>query len=139
MDVETLLTEPHRKWSRCPPASEAAIERLRQAASGTIPLEYIALLRYSNGGEGPLALPPLWFMLYDAEHVAKVNQSADQREQFPGFFVLGSNGGLETIAFDTRASESWPIIAYDGIAGAESAMTIAKDMEQFIRAIGFDE
>jgi hypothetical protein len=138
VNIETLLTEPHREWSCGPPATEEAIERLRQAAPAALPKEYVALLRYSNGGEGPLALPPLYFMLYEAKYASKVNQSADQRELYPGYFVFGSNGGLETIAFDTRGSKPWPIVMYDPVAGTESAVTIAKNMEDFIRAIGID-
>lgn len=136
MDVETLLSEPGRDWSARPPASEEAIEQLRQHASSALPEAYVALLRYSNGGEGPLALPPLYFMLYEVEYTSEVNQSPYQRQWYPGFFVFGSNGGLETIAFDTRGKEHWPIVMYDPIAGTESAVTIAKNMEDFIRAIG---
>lgn len=139
MDVEALLAEPHREWSSRPPATEEAIELLQHAAPGALPKEYVALLRYSNGGEGPLALPPLYFMLYQAEYASEVNQSADQRELYPGHFVIGSNGGLETIAFDTRATEPWPIVMYDAVAGTESDVTIAKNMEEFIRAIGIDD
>jgi hypothetical protein len=139
VNVEALLTEPHRKWSSRPPASEEAIARLQNAAPGVFPKEYIALLRYSNGGEGPLALSPLYFMLYEAEYANEVNQSADQRESYPGHFVIGSNGGLEPIAFDTRATEPWPIIMYDAVAGTESDVTIAKNMEEFIGAIGVEQ
>jgi hypothetical protein len=136
VDVKTLLTEPHREWSPRPPASEEAIQRLRQAAPGVLPKAYVALLQYSNGGEGPLALPPLYFMLYEAEYASDLNQNADQRELYPGYFVFGSNGGLETIAFDTRAAKPWPIVMYDAVAGTESAVAIAKNMEDFVRAIG---
>lgn len=139
MDVETLLTQPGREWSRRPPASEEAIERLRQESAGGLPKEYVALLRYSNGGEGPLALPPLYFMLYEAEYTSELNQSADQRKLYPGFLVFGSNGGLEAIAFDTRGKEPWPIVMYDPVAGTESAVTIAENMGDFIRAIGMDD
>ena len=138
MDVEALLTEPRREWSSRPPASEEGIARLQHAAPGVLPKEYVALLRYSNGGEGPIALPPLYFMLYEAEYANEVNQSADQRELYPGHFVIGSNGGLETIAFDTRATEPWPIVMYDAVAGNESDVTIAKSMEEFVVAIGLE-
>jgi hypothetical protein len=78
-------------------------------------------------------------MLYEADYAREVNQSADQHEMYPGHFVFGSNGGLETIAFDTRAKPPWPVVMYDPIAGTESAVTIAKNMEEFIRAIGIDD
>jgi hypothetical protein len=104
-----------------------------------LPKDYVSLLRCTNGGEGPLALPPLYFMLYEAEYASDLNGSTEQRHLFPGFFVFGSNGGLETIAFDTRVAEPWPIVMYDAVAGIESAEPIAKDMGEFIRAIGIDD
>ena len=52
--------------------------------------------------------------------------------------MIGSNGGLETIAFDTRATEPWPIVMYDAVAGNESDVTIAKSMEEFVVAIGLE-
>ena len=139
VDVEKLLSEPSRDWSARAPASEEAIERLRQHAAVALPEEYLALLRYSNGGEGSLALPPLYFMLYEAEYTNELNRSPDQLELYPGFFVFGSNGGLETIAFDTRGKEPWPIVMYDAVAGTQSAVTIAENMHEFILAIGLDE
>lgn len=138
MDVKTLLTEPHREWSSRPPGSEEAIEQLQHAAPGVLPLGYVELLRYSNGGAGPFALPLLYFMLYEAEYAKEVNQSAEHRQFYPEYFVIGSNGGLETIAFDTRATVPWPIVMYDAIAGTESGVLIAKNMEEFIGAIGVE-
>lgn len=138
MDIEILLSEPGRHWSVRVPASEEAIERLQRQAPGPLPYEYLDLLRYTNGGEGPIALPPLYFMLYEAEYADELNQNADHRELNPGYFVFGSNGGLESIAFELREQESWPIVMYDSVAGTESAVIIAKDMREFISAIGID-
>jgi hypothetical protein len=138
LDIARLLTEPHRKWAKRPPASDQAIERLQRAARSTLPQVYIDLLRYSNGGEGSVAFPSLYFMLYETEYVCEINESADQRDFYPGHFVIGSNGGLETIAFDTRTPEPWPIVMYDAVAGIGSDIVIAKDIAEFIRAIGVD-
>ena len=136
MNIETLLTDPKRKWDACPPASDDAIEQLRLASSLYHPEKYFELLRYSNGGEGPLALPPLYFMLYQAEYAADLNQSSDQREHHPEHFVFGSYGGLEAIAFDMRGEAPWPIVMYDPVAGTESCVRIADTMEDFIQALG---
>jgi hypothetical protein len=77
-------------------------------------------------------------MLYEVDYVVERNQSADQRELYPGHFVIGSNGGLETISFDTRTTKPWPIVMYDAVAGIKSDVVIAKNMREFIRAIGVD-
>jgi hypothetical protein len=138
VNIPALLTESHRRWSGRPAASEHAIERLQHAAPSPLPREYIALLKYSNGGEGPLGLEPLYLMLYEVDYVVERNQNVNQSELYPGHFVIGSNGGLETIALDTRTTKPWPIVMYDANAGIESDVVIAKNMEEFIRAIGVD-
>jgi hypothetical protein len=102
-------------------------------------VEYLDLLRFSNGGEGPLALAPLYFMLYEVELVVEINGSEDQDEIYPGHFVFGSNGGLETIAFDTRGGTPWSIVMYDAVAGIESRVVVAKDMADFLGAVGVDD
>ena len=46
------------------PATDADIAFLESKTNTELPREYLELLRFSNGGEGPLALPPLWFQPY---------------------------------------------------------------------------
>jgi hypothetical protein len=138
VDIARILSEPDRSWKARPPADLPAVSRLQESAHGELPAEYINLLLHCNGGEGPLALPPRYFMLDSAEYSFELNMSVDQRDLYPGLFVFGSNGGLELIAFDTRDSRPWPIAMYDPIAGIESAVIIAKNMEEFIFAVGLD-
>ena len=138
LDITSILTRPGRIWQAQPPAGEAAIDKLRQAVPVPLPEEYIDLLRVSNGGEGPIDLPPLYFQLYDAEYAGVLNRDSAQRDSYPGFFVFGSNGGLESMAFDQREQAPWPIVLFDPIAGTESAEIIATNMADFIRAIGID-
>ena len=59
-------------------------------------------------------------------------------EQFPTFMFFGSNGGLESIAFDIRVGPPWRIVTVDQVAGAESATAIAPSMAAFIEAIGLE-
>jgi len=59
-------------------------------------------------------------------------------ENFPTFMFFGSNGGLESIAFDLRVGPPWPIVMIDQIAGPESAKEIAPNMGAFIEAIGIE-
>lgn len=136
MNVAALLTLPGRRWFRRPPATEASLAELRRIAGAALPEEYLELLRYSNGGEGPLALPPLVFMLYDAEFAAEVNSDGEHRAMYPGHFVIGSNGGLETIAFDTESGTPWRLVMYDAVPGVSSAVVIAENMAAFLAAVG---
>jgi hypothetical protein len=56
-------------WFRHPPAEEAAVQKLVDTSGLDFPVEYLDLLRYSNGGSGKLAAHPLWFDLYPVEEV----------------------------------------------------------------------
>lgn len=124
---------------RRPPASDTAIDRISQIAPEPLPDEFFELLRFSNGGEGPLNLPPLYFMSYEAEFICELHLDPNYCEIWPGMFQFGSNGGLEAIAFDIRGSGPWPIVMFDPVAGIESSGVIATGIADFIQAIGFDD
>jgi hypothetical protein len=139
MGVRHILSQPTRDWQAKAPASEAEIVLLESRARADLPGEYLELLRFGNGGEGPVALPPLWFQLYAVKDCIELCH-ADQHvlERFPSFMFFGSNGGLESIAFDLRVGPPWPIVMVDQIAGPHSAKEIAPNMAAFIEAIGID-
>ncbi|HVI77884.1 MAG TPA: hypothetical protein VM715_06915 [Candidatus Acidoferrum sp.] len=89
MGVLHVLSQPKREWQAKAPASEVEIALLESQARADLPAEYLELLRFSNGGEGPLALPPLWFQLYavkDCIDLCHANQHV--LENFPTFIVL---------------------------------------------------
>lgn len=137
MNVGNILCQPEREWKARDSASEAEIDLLKSKARAELPVEYLELLRFSNGGEGPLALPPLWFQLYAVNDCIDLCHSSKHvLEQFPTFMFFGSNGGLESLAFDLRGGPPWRIVTIDQIAGPESANIIAPNMEAFIEAIG---
>jgi hypothetical protein len=81
----------------------------------------------------------LWLQLYpvnDCIELCHANQWV--LDKFPTFMFFGSNGGLESIAFDLRSGPPWRIAEIDQIAGPESAMEIAPNMGEFVRAIGLE-
>jgi hypothetical protein len=136
--VDELLKEPGRNWTPAPPAGEEDILRLVQFFKVRLPAEYLDLLRFSNGGSGTLALPPLRLDLFSIDEV--IEKSADEfyGDEFPDFIFLGGNGGLELIAFDLSRGEPRPVVMVDPIAGAESAVEIAPSMAQLIEAMGLE-
>ena len=140
MDIRIVLSQPERQWTAGAPASEPAIELLKLSARAELPAEYLDLLRLGNGGEGPfLKMPPLWFQLYSIEDcIAVCHTDEFALAQFPAFMFFGSNGGLESIAFDLRVGPPWPIVMIDQIAGPTSARIIASNIETFIEAIGLE-
>lgn len=136
--VAEILNQPNRDWTADSPAGEEDILKLIQSCEVRLPEEFFELLRFSNGGGGELALPPLLFFLSDVDEVLEMWGDEFYREEFPNFLFFGDNGGLEKIAFDLSKGEPYPIVMIDPIGGPESAREIAPNMAQFIEAIGLE-
>jgi hypothetical protein len=132
------LIAADREWQGADGASPKLIERLRKVMPADLPPEYFHLLAFSNGGEGPLPVEPCNFCLDEGEHAAE--QFADKifDADFPDFFVIGSNGGGDAIAFDMRGAKPWPIVAFDMTNADldESVVTVAPDFVSFLDLVG---
>ena len=130
-----------RTWLKYPGASDEALDALRAKAGVELPLEYFDLLAFSNGGEGPLAVSPWSFCLDSAEDAIKYKVARTYEEFFPGFFVFGSSGGGEYIAFDLRGNRPWPVVAIDmtNINLSESVDLIAVDFSSFLEHVGLEK
>jgi len=149
MNIRSLLAEPNRKWRTRAPADEAKIADLIREAQISLPAEYLDLLRVTDGGEGNIALSPLYLQLYSVDECIETlrdpsvkycleSPDALNRPANPDFFIFASNGGLESIAFDLRCGSTRPVVMIDLIAGSESAKQIAPDIVTFINAIGLE-
>jgi hypothetical protein len=125
-------------WTIRPPgATPVAIQGLSSGSPIQLPSEYLELLRFSNGGEGELAVAPGWFLFWPAEDVIEFNRGYNLSEYLPGFFGFGSNGGGELLAFDTRNGEPLAVVMVPFIPlDPSEAVIIAPDFSTFIRAIG---
>lgn len=135
--VETLLAEPGGFWSRADPASEAEVAALIEQTRIEWPLPLINLWRFSNGGEGELALPPMWFALWKTSEVRELDTDSKLDDSFNEFQFFGTNGGLESIGLDLR-KPPLPVFMIDLIAGVESLEYIAEDAFEFVNAIGLE-
>lgn len=131
----------NRIWSKHPGASTEALAALRNTVGVGLPDEYFDLLAFSNGGEGPLPVPPYNFCLDSAEDAARLKREKTYDESFPGFFVIGGNGSGEYIAFDLRGSEPRRVVALDmtNIDLDESVQPIAPNFSAFLTLVGLDE
>lgn len=132
------MLHPDRTWHREAPATAASLAVLRGIGIPPLPDEYTAFLAWSNGGEGPLAVEPQYLQLDAAETAAAAWSAGEYGEFFAGFFVFGSNGGGEYLAFDLRAEPPWPVVALDmtNIDLAESVRPVAADFAAFVALIG---
>ena len=122
-------------------ADDGAINRLTASSPVELPSEYLLFLRQSNGGEGPLPVQPFYFHACSAGDVALTMEQKRHEEFFPGFIMIGSNGGGEYVAFDIRESAPWPVVAIDmtNINLAESVQEIAPNFSAFSEMIGKEE
>ncbi|XLZ68584.1 SMI1/KNR4 family protein [Massilia sp. SR12] len=132
------MFQSNQIWHKRPGASTESLQELQAIVGVELPVQYINLLSYSNGGEGPLSVQPYNFCLDSAEYVIERTASALTEEYFPGFLMFGGNGGGEYIGFDLRGGQPWPIVSIDmtNIDLSESVMLIARDFESFLSLVG---
>ena len=129
-----------REWYGRDGASSSELEGFRSFVPTTLPQGYYDLLRFSNGGEGPLGVQPCWFVLDTTEEAATAWTGKSHAEFFPGLFVFGSNGANEAFAFDLRA-DGVRVVYFDTTNAnlAESVVELTTSMDAFIALIGIDE
>lgn len=134
-DIAALLKDA--RWNKRQPADPAVVDDLARASKARLPEAYLALLLYSDGGEGELAIEPGWFQLWPAAKVMKYSEAYEVDKALPHFFGFGSNGGEELLAFDFRDRGSCRVAMIPFIPMTESeAVVIAENFEAFVRAIG---
>lgn len=129
------------RWFKVDGASPEALSGLRVVAPASLPQTYYDLLAYSNGGEGPLCVQPLWLSLFPAEEVVRLALAGTFRDAFPNLLVIGSNGAGEAVALDLGAPQPHPVVAFDlsNGEGAEALQPMADSFDTLLTLIGYDE
>ncbi len=102
-----------KDWQTEAGAAASEIAGLIAASANPLPDDYLSYLNFSNGGEGPLSIDPLWLVLDSAAFVAHSLIEGTFAEFFPGLVVIGSNGAGEAIAFDFRQGVATRIVYFD--------------------------
>jgi len=123
-------------WTPNQPASDNDIAKLIHTIKFELPEVYLDLLRRYNGGEGEIALPPMWLQLWNIDEVIENNGLDLFMGEFHDYFFFASNGGLESIAMRKLPSGTMEIIMVDMIAGLSSVEVISDDFVMFEKAIG---
>lgn len=135
IDIAEILKDA--VWDPEEPAKPESIQKLVDNAGKELPEEYLALLSYSDGGDGVLGIEPGWLQLWSSAEVLENNKDYEIVEYIPGFFGFGSSGGGELLALDTRGGKPWKVVMIPFVPmSAELAIVIAEDFDEFIRAIG---
>ena len=123
-------------WSARPPASAADIGKLQRSVRFDLPAAYLELVQRTNGGSGPLGLPPLWLELWSVDEVIDFSRFSLYAQRYPGYFFFAANGANENLAMRRAPDGTLEIVAVDITVGPESTQVIARDFEAFARAIG---
>lgn len=100
-------------WQPKAGAAHEELAKLATASGRTLPEDYLAFLRGSNGGQGPISVDPLWLILDSADSVADALNDGTFTEYFPDLIVIGSNGAGEGIAFDLRSNRKAGVVHFD--------------------------
>jgi len=123
-------------WTPNRPASDDDIAKLMHSIKVELPEVYLDLLRRYNGGEGEIALPPVWLQLWSIDEVIENNGLDLFMGEFQDYLFFASNGGMESIAMRKSPSGTMEIIMLDMIAGLSSVEVISDDFVMFEKAIG---
>jgi hypothetical protein len=137
MDLLRILEDTTADWYRQAPAPEKAIQALIRESGLDLPEEYLTLLRYSNGGEGELAVEPLWFVIFPVQDALERNQGLQIAKRLPGYFAFGSSGGGCSLLFNTRENRPWKVYWVDDVGMEEEYVSESTpDFGAFIKAMG---
>jgi hypothetical protein len=109
-------------------ATDAEIGTAEGLLGVTLPDDLKDFYRWSDGWDGFYGEAPLQI---DALVDLQSHNDPQFRQLYPGVIAIGGNGGLETYALDYRGgSTSSGLVAFDAIAGLESALRIAESFAE---------
>jgi hypothetical protein len=96
------------------PASPEEVELLEKWLGNNLPSEYKKFLFETNGAETPIGVqePDDSVVLWSAKEVSELTKAYCYEQYLPGLIAIGSDGGGESIVFDTthsNNSEEWPL------------------------------
>ena len=118
-------------WNTLGPASAEEIAQLIRGAPIDLPQSYLDHLSVLGGGEEDLGPERGFVQLWPAKDVVELNSRYDIKTFAPGFFGIGSNGGGELIALDTRHGVPFPVVLLSAVGmDAQEATLIAGSFEE---------
>jgi len=116
-----------------PPAESSLIRQSESGLPFELPASYTQFLQYANGGQGFIG--EQYVILWRIEELVDLNMAYEVRDNAPGLFLFGSDGGGEAFAFDLR-SESLPIVSVPFVGMDLSlALAIAPSLGSFLEQL----
>jgi len=117
-------------------ASEESLREVALELNVTFPHDYVAFMRESNGGEGPVGDedPPAYLILYRVEELVSLNRG--NVDFFPSWVFIGSDGGGEAVALKRGPEPTLALVPF--IGDEEDALVGGHSFEEFIVAFATD-
>jgi hypothetical protein len=113
-----------------PGASEDTIVRVQRQLDLQLPNSYLDFIRESNGAEGPVGNS--YLALWSIEELPLYNKRDAADELTRSLLQVGSDGGGEAFAFDTRTADM-PIVEIPFISiDLSEAVFWGADFEEFL-------
>jgi len=126
------------KFNAGPPARASAISELESKTGALLPKGYAQFLREMDGGEGFIG-GSAYVILWPASEVVDMNNGYHVSEFAPGLLLIGTDGGGEGYAFDTRSGTlnivAIPLVGMD----LNEVRILATDFDGFLRALSSPE
>src|SRR5262252_8735831 len=91
-----------RGFNRNAGASGQNVRAAEKGLNSHLPCDYVSFLLNSNGGQGMIG--ETYLILYRVEELVEMNAGYELQKIAPGLLLIGSDGGGEGFAFDTRST-----------------------------------
>ena len=101
------LSEYLVRFNTLPPATEELIAEFERRIELKLPVDYVDFLKLTNGGDGFIGNS--YLALWGVDELTRFELGGDTSLWSSELLVIGSDGGNETYAFDTRASK-WSVV-----------------------------
>jgi cell wall assembly regulator SMI1 len=117
-----------------PPASAEAIAACERALNQKLPIDYIEMLKLTNGGVGLLG-DGGYVSLWPVEELPDWNERYEIALSVPGLVGFGSDGGGECYAFDLRGPKiAIVMIPFIGME-PDAVSVVASGFAEFLRRV----
>jgi hypothetical protein len=116
-----------------PPAAESQIHALEVAEALKLPDDYVEFLKKRNGGSGFVG--ESFVRLFPVETVLQENSEFRKARYAPGALFIGSDGGEELFAYDTRKLPMRIVLIHRTGAGWDGAVPLGGNLSEFFRKL----
>ncbi|WP_199405131.1 SMI1/KNR4 family protein [Corallincola holothuriorum] len=120
------------------PASVGEIQLLEEWLGTKLPKEYKKFLLETNGADTPIGVqePDDSVVLWSAKEISELTDAYCYEQYLPGLVAIGSDGGGESIVFDTthsKCSEDWPVyrVPFADLT-KESMVLLAENFKEWV-------